>query len=226
VTASLCCILPIVFALTGVTVAGAAAAFGEGRQYLLGVTFGLLGLGFYFAYRRANAQCAPGSACAAANRQSRRVLLWVATIAVVAFAAFPFYSAPVAEILLPSDRAQAVSGHKTAKLRTATFIIEGMDCAGCATTIEKKLKAVAGVESAVVSYANKKAEVRYDSVTTSLEQLQEAIADADDRVFRTLERSFRKWAQTAIEMEKMGRLCADWLRGAHDGDQFRLARSV
>ena len=82
--ASFCCILPIVFALTGVTVVGAAAMFAAWRPYLLGATFGLLGLGFYFAYRSPKAECAPGSTCAIpASRRRARLILWLATAIVV-----------------------------------------------------------------------------------------------------------------------------------------------
>ncbi len=105
IIASFCCILPIVFALTGFSILGASALFDAWRPYLLGLTFGLLGLGFYFAYRPRREQCAPGSACAipAANR-SGRLTLWLATAAVVLFAAFPYYSGAVAEWLLANRK--------------------------------------------------------------------------------------------------------------------------
>ncbi len=76
IIASFCCILPIVFALTGFSILGASALFDAWRPYLLGLTFGLLGLGFYFAYRPQKAQCAPGSACAmpVTNRSGRLML--------------------------------------------------------------------------------------------------------------------------------------------------------
>jgi len=102
--ASLCCTLPIVFALTGVSILGASAFFDSLRPYLLTVTFGLLGLAFYYAYRpeRQNA-CAPGSACAIpSTRRAVRVALWLVAGVVIAFAAFPYYSGTVAEFLLAS----------------------------------------------------------------------------------------------------------------------------
>src|SRR6267154_5265266 len=103
--ASFCCILPIVFALTGFSILGASAMFDAWRPYLLGLTFGLLGLGFYFAYRRRKAQCAPGSACAVpTTNRSGRLMLWLATAAVVLFAAFPYYSGAVAEWLLANRK--------------------------------------------------------------------------------------------------------------------------
>jgi mercuric ion transport protein len=87
IIASFCCILPIVFALTGFSILGASALFDAWRPYLLGLTFGLLGLGFYFAYRPRKARCAPGSACAMpVTYRSGRLMLWLATVAVVLFA--------------------------------------------------------------------------------------------------------------------------------------------
>jgi copper chaperone CopZ len=181
--ASLCCILPIVFALTGMSVLGAAAALAEWRPYLLAVTFGLLAFGFYFAYRPVKAQCAPGSACAMnPSRRSSRIALWTATAAVVALAAFPYYSGNVANILIPSQAAQAASGGETGiALRSAAFLIEGMDCAACAAAIQNKLRAVAGVREARVGFESKKAEVRYDPGLTTVEQLQQAIENAGYR---------------------------------------------
>ena len=105
IIASFCCILPIVFALTGFSILGASAVFDAWRPYLLGVTFGLLGLGFYFAYRPKKQECAPGSACAMpATNRSGRLMLWIATVAVVLFAAFPYYSGAVAEWLLANRK--------------------------------------------------------------------------------------------------------------------------
>ena len=105
IIASFCCILPIVFALTGFSILGASALFDAWRPYLLGLTFGLLGLGFYFAYRPRREQCAPGSACAIpTTTRSGRLMLWLATAAVVLFAAFPYYSGAVAEWLLANRK--------------------------------------------------------------------------------------------------------------------------
>src|SRR5712691_6650497 len=154
ILASLCCILPIVFGLTGLTVVGASAAFAAWRPYLLTATFGLLAAGFYFAYRPAKTECVPGSACALPTaKRSGRVLLWLTTAAVVAFALFPYYSGPVAELLLPNKTAHAAS--PTPALQHASFRIEGMDCAACAVAVEGKLKSVAGVQTARISFKQK-----------------------------------------------------------------------
>jgi len=99
--ASLCCILPIVFILTGISLLGASALFAAWRPYLLVMTFGCLGVGFYYAYRPLKDECAPGSVCATPqSRRPMRIALWVATIAALILAAFPYFSEAVAEFLL------------------------------------------------------------------------------------------------------------------------------
>jgi mercuric ion transport protein len=101
IAASLCCILPIVFVLIGAGIAGAAAFFATWRPLLLVITFLLLALGFYFAYRRPRQACEPGTACERPIiARTSRVWLWIATAFVILFAAFPYYSGPVANFLL------------------------------------------------------------------------------------------------------------------------------
>lgn len=101
IAASMCCILPIVFVMVGVGVAGAAAFFARWRPVLLGITFALLGLGFYFTYRTSGQTCEPGSACERQEiNKAGRLWLWIATTFVILFAAFPYYSGPVANFLL------------------------------------------------------------------------------------------------------------------------------
>src|SRR5258708_29011636 len=103
IAASLCCILPIVFALAGAGIVGASAFFAAWRPYLLGITFLLLGFGFYFAYRKPKHACEPGSVCEKPATSKRgRVGLWIATAFVLIVAAFPYYSEPIAELLLSS----------------------------------------------------------------------------------------------------------------------------
>src|SRR5258708_40160562 len=106
ILASVCCILPIVFALTGLSVVGASAAFAAWRPYLLTATFGLLAAGFYFSYRPVKTECAPGSACALpTTKRSGRGVLWLASAAGVGLGLFPFFSGPGAGVLVPGKTA-------------------------------------------------------------------------------------------------------------------------
>ena len=90
--ASACCIGPVVFTLLGLSGVAYAQRFEPFRPYLLVVTIGLLGGGFYLTYRPA-AACGPGEACErpAANRAGK-ITLGVATLVVVLLTTFPWYA--------------------------------------------------------------------------------------------------------------------------------------
>ena len=178
--ASFCCILPIIFALAGIGIAGASAFFAAWRPYLLGLTFALLAIGFYLSYRKRRKACESGSACErpAVNR-SGRVGLWLAAAFVTLFAAFPYYSGPVAKLLLSSAEAQATP---TSTQEHVTFAVEGMTCPVCAEGIAHKLKDLPGVRQAAVSYEQRKAEIEYDPQRVPLEQLENVFTDAGYRV--------------------------------------------
>lgn len=177
VAASLCCILPIVFALAGAGIVGASAFFAAWRPYLLGITFLLLGLGFYFAYRKPKHACEPGSACEKpATNKTGRIGLWITTAVVLIVAAFPYYSEPLANLLLPTEASETRA--TTPRVDQASFAVEGMDCTACATAIEKKLKDLDGVQSAIVSYEQKRATVKFDASKVTITQLEQAIRDA------------------------------------------------
>ncbi len=130
ITASLCCLGPIVAAVVGLGSFGAAAVFDAWRPYLLGLSFGLLGLGFYFTYRKPEEHCADGSVCATRPSvgQWNKILLWLATGLVVAFAAFPYYSGAVWALLLPKWETQAITdpaATSDSPSRTSEFAVAG-----------------------------------------------------------------------------------------------------
>ncbi len=176
--ASLCCILPIVFALAGAGIVGASAFFEAWRPVLLTVTAALLGLGFYFAYRKQKA-CAPGSTCEnpAVNRAGRK-WLWIATCFVFTLAAFPYYSGPVAAFLLSDHGDSQEGGAGEVKLMRASFTIEGMTCPACVKSVESGLLELRGVRKVSVSYEKSRADVEFDSSIVTIEQLQGAIQKA------------------------------------------------
>ncbi len=176
VAASLCCTLPLIAAIAGISAAGVSGFFAAWRPYLLGVTALLLALGFYFSYRKPRQEsCEPGSACEhpAAGRYGR-LGLWLATVFVVLFAAFPYYSPAVSKVLF-STKAQAAS--PATPVQHLSFAVQGMTCPICAQGVEHKLNSMRGVTKAEVSYEQKRAEVDYDPKIVKLEQLQQPFKD-------------------------------------------------
>jgi copper chaperone CopZ len=63
----------------------------------------------------------------------------------------------------------------SAASKSVTIKVEGMHCGGCATSVEKKLKATEGVEEVRVSFEKGEAWVKFDDQKTSEAKLREAI---------------------------------------------------
>jgi len=180
--ASACCILPAVFAIVGASSVGLAAAFAPYRPLLLAVTVAMLGAGFYFVYRRPRAATTDAAAdgatdacgCAAPRtRRSGKLMLWMASAFVVLLAAFPYISAATATT---SKNGSAV---ETSASKQVTLRVSGMSCAGCASTITKKLAATPGVVRASVSFPDSTATAVYNPNEVSPAQLAAAVATLD-----------------------------------------------
>ncbi len=189
ITASLCCIGPLLFVVLGVGAFGAAAAFDSARSYLLGAAVLLLAFGFYRTYFRGEEACAPGEACATkpVNRASRAGL-WIASIAVLAFALSPYYAGtlasrlnnksatdvqPTAPAMQSSSAPNAAA--PTSGTATATLSVEGMTCASCETTINLALQKTPGVRSASASFDRSEVVVEYDPARVTPSQLAQSV---------------------------------------------------
>jgi mercuric ion transport protein len=175
--ASLCCILPLVFVVLGVGAFGAATVFETARPYLLGAAALLLAFGFYRAYFQREEICAPGEQCATKpiNRASC-VSLWLASIAVAAFALAPYYTGTIARnVMTPNTQSSAVTADAPVAVAQAKFKITGMTCGGCADTIKAALERTAGVRRAEVSYERGEAVVDYDSKVITPERIRDVI---------------------------------------------------
>lgn len=175
--ASACCLLPALLAFVGLSGVGLAAAIEPYRPLLLGVTGGLLVVGFYLLYVRparatATATEAGMDACgceALKTRRAGRGALWVATAAALLFAAYPYISAANAKTQAHGDAADI------AEPKTVTIGVTGMSCESCAATLTEALAAVPGVARARVSFDDSSADVSYDPARVSPADLAKAI---------------------------------------------------
>ncbi len=182
VTASLCCILPLIAAVLGFTGLAASAFFERSRPYLLAVAFGLLAVGFYLAYRSPRRQaCEVGSVCARTPiGRWNRAVLWLVAVLVAVFAAFPYYSGWVARAVTmtkgPAEiPAQSSQAHAVLK-------IDGMVCVSCAALLEKKLSQISGVRRAQVSFEKRQATLDYDPRAVRPSQFVKAITEVGYKV--------------------------------------------
>ena len=96
--ASACCVGPLVLALLGLGGGAMLLEFEPYRPIFMVLTVGLLGLGFWLQYGRPKpVTSGDGISCDCPTPRANkagRVMLWVATVVVVAFLVFP-YIAPL-----------------------------------------------------------------------------------------------------------------------------------
>jgi len=175
--ASLCCILPIVAAVTGVGVLAAGATFETWRPYLMGISGLLLAGGFLLAYRDHKKACEPGSLCATKpmNRWNL-VALGIVTLLVTGLAAFPYYSGTVAKAVIRQDGPSGSVG--SAALQTAVFRIPDMDCPACAVSLSASLRRLPGVTDAKVDFDSRKAVVSYDPAKQNFAAFEKLVNEA------------------------------------------------
>ena len=175
--ASLCCILPIVAAVTGAGAIAVGVAFEKWRPYLLGLTGLLLAGGFLLAWRDHKKACAAGSLCAT-KPMSRwnHIALGILATGVVALAAFPYYSGAVAQMVVRQPGpAHSVS---SVALSTVAFRVPDMDCPACAVSLSATLRKLPGVADAELDVDSRKAVVTYDPSTQNVAALEKVISDA------------------------------------------------
>ena len=174
VVASLCCIGPLVAALLGLGAFSAAAAFEPVRPYLLGLTALLLAAGFYLTYRRRDVRCEDGTCTVQRASRTSKVLLWIVTFVVTAFAASPYWSAALLRAASPSNAPPVAADARSIESKV-TITVNGMTCDACAAIVDRALAKTPGVVAAQVSYQNGQANVVYDSETIDLDGIRGAI---------------------------------------------------
>ena len=91
-SASACCIGPVVFSLFGAGALGAASARLEPyRPWFTGLTVLVVGLAFYGAYRTPRVETCQDGVCAPASRRAAKRLAWLVALIAALLIAFPYY---------------------------------------------------------------------------------------------------------------------------------------
>lgn len=186
ILSSACCWLPLLLLAFGLSAGGVAGFFESVRPFFLVAAVVFLGTGFYFAYFRGvrKPACRPGEACGVPNPQLQRfnrAMLWVATVFVIAFTLFPYYSPALVRAFAdsPVNATPADGGTDPAAIAvTRVFRVEGMTCTACAATLEVQLAKLPGVAEARVSFDDGTATLRSAPETPSVEAVRAAVDGA------------------------------------------------
>lgn len=170
ILASICCLGPIVLAVLGVGGAGLFSKFESLRPYLFGLTAVLLALAFYLTYRKIKEKCEDGTCKIHKASKWNKIVLWIATILVVFFLAFPYF---VGSLDTSSEDSQ-ISG----EISEATITVKGMTCSGCEFNIEKAVKKLKGIIKVKADHKAGKAHVLFKEGQVKIDEVMQAINKA------------------------------------------------
>nr|WP_093406105.1 mercuric transport protein MerTP [Salegentibacter flavus] len=183
VTASVCCITPLLAILAGSS--GLVTTFSwieSFRPYLIVLTIGILGLAWYLKLKpktQEEIDCACDEEEKPSFWQSKNFLFMVTVFAGLMLA-FPyysniFYSQPSKDIMYVSQ----------SNIIKHTFEVEGMTCAGCEAHVESEVNNLDGILSIKASYANTNTVVEYDKTKVDLTAIRKAINTTGYKVIDT-----------------------------------------
>jgi copper chaperone CopZ len=172
ITASLCCITPVLAFLGGAS--GLAASFSwiePFRPYLLALTVLIFAYAWYQKLRPKPKQAC---ACDVEDKKSfwqSKVFLAIVTVLSVVMMIFPYY----AGIFYPKAERKAAVVIETVPFQTAEFKIKGMTCEGCTEHVNSVLSKAEGVVSYETSYEKGISQVRFDHGKITIDSLASVI---------------------------------------------------
>jgi mercuric ion transport protein len=174
ITASLCCITPVLALISGV--GGIASTFSwlePVRPYLIGITILILGFAWYQKLKprkRDEVVCD----CEEDEKPSfwqSKSFLGFATIIVISLLAFPNYS----HIFYPKSPTVNVISVEKSNIRQVEFKISGMTCQSCTEHVNHALDGVPGVLEHTTSYEQGTSLVQFDVTKVNEKALVDAV---------------------------------------------------
>lgn len=172
ISASLCCITPVLAFLAGSS--GVAASFSwlePFRPWLIGLTVIVLGFAWYQKLRprtEEEIECACEEDVKPSFWHTKKFLSMVTIFAVIMLA-FPYY----ADSFFPKTE---LSDSMNINLESTYEIgISGMTCTGCEEHVKHEISQLIGISKLEVSYEQKRAIVTFDDSTTNIEEIKIAV---------------------------------------------------
>jgi len=173
VTASLCCITPVLALIAGTS--GMASSFSwmePFRPYLIGLTIVVLAFAWYQKLKpkkQAEIDCA----CEEDEKPSflqSKLFLGLVTVFAAAMLAFPHYSA----VFYPENKAK-VQPQLANSVDNLTLNVKGMTCESCNLHVEHTLAQLPGYINAKADYKTGTVKVEYDNTKSSEKDVKDAV---------------------------------------------------
>lgn len=175
ITASLCCMTPVLAVLAGIS--GVASAFSwlePLRPYLIGLTIIILGFAWYQKLKpreREKLACECETDKKPSFVQSKKFLT-IVTILAGLLVTFPYYFT----IFFRYSNTNTVIVERE-NIALATIKIDGMTCTGCELSVNKALNDLSGVLKVESDFRTGIAKVKYDKTKVSSLSFRKAIEE-------------------------------------------------
>ena len=171
ITASLCCIAPVLALIAGTS--GFASTFSwiePFRPYLIGLTILVL---LFAWYQKLKPEKEIDCECETDKKPKfiqSKTFLGVVTVFAIVMLAFPYYSS----IFYPNSEKQIIVVDKT-NIKTIEYKISGMTCASCEAHVNHEVNKLNGIVNSKTSYENGNAIIEYDKTKTNEAEIEKAI---------------------------------------------------
>lgn len=171
ITASLCCIAPVLALIAGTS--GFASTFSwiePFRPYLIGLTIVVL---LFAWYQKLKTEKEIDCECETDEKpkfMQSKTFLGVVTVFAIVLLAFPYYSS----MFYPNSEKQIVVVDKS-NIKTTEYKISGMTCASCEAHVNHEVNKLNGIVNSKTSYENGNAIIEYDKTKTNEAEIEKAI---------------------------------------------------
>lgn len=183
ITASLCCITPVLTLIVGTS--GIASAFSwiePFRPYLIALTVLVLGFAWY---QKLKPQKEIDCECEADEKPKflqSKTFLGIVTVFAIIMLAFPYYSG----FFYPNTEKQIIVVEKSDTI-TSEFKISGMTCTSCEKHVNHEVNKLNGIISSKASYENGNAIIEFDKTKTNETEIKKVINSTGYKVTNKIE---------------------------------------
>ncbi len=171
ITASACCIPPVIALIVGVGGSASALSWLEPfRPYLIGLAIVAIGYAWYNYYKLKNTD---DCECDVDEKpkwfQTKGFLISITLFAAISIT-FPYYS----HIFYPDNKKEVVVVNES-DVNTVNFDVQGMTCASCEEHVKYAVNKLEGIINVDASFENENAIVAFDISKTTIEDIEMAI---------------------------------------------------
>lgn len=179
ISASLCCITPVLALISGTSGIASTFSFMEPiRPYLIGITVLVLGFAWYQKLKPKKMEMD----CACEEHEKKpfmqtKTFLGIVTLFAALMLAFPYY----ASVFYPKVEKQVVVVSSN-NIKEVKFNVSGMTCTGCEEHVKYAVNALPGILEINANYVEGTAVVKFDESKTNKETIIKAIDETGYKV--------------------------------------------